>query len=194
MESTDEQLLDAAQQELSIEGPDGFTLAKAAARAGVSAATLIKRFRSKDELFVRLSHRWADTLDAQLQACAAEHSSPLERFRAVALFSYHDLDRADSAAKQLAALAVDLQHDERRRLLHVGWGHVRRHLARHATDAIVAGELTGPPPRQLARLTQSAMEGGAVTWAVQPRGSLIRRLSADLDLLLSSWQRKDDHP
>lgn len=193
MENTDEQLLGAAVQELIIEGPDGFTLAKAATRAGVSAATLIKRFGSKEELFLRLSHRWVDTLDERLNECATGHRSPLARFRAVALHSYHDLDRADTAANQLAALAIDLQHDERRRLLHVGWGHVRRHLERHATDAVAAGELTGAPPSRLARLAQSAIEGGALTWSVQPRGSLIRRLRADLDLLLSPWQRKDDH-
>jgi AcrR family transcriptional regulator len=193
MENTDEQLLEAAQRELITEGPDGFTLAKAATRAGVSAATLIKRFGSKEELFLRLSQRWVDTLDQRLTECAAAHTSPLARFRAVALYSYHDLDRSDTAANQLAALAIDLQHDERRRLLHVGWGHVRRQLERHATDAAAAGELTGAPARRLARLVQSAMEGGALTWSVQPRGSLVRRLRADLDLLLSPWQRRDDH-
>lgn len=192
LESTDEYLLDASEQVLMIEGPDGFTLAKAASRANVSAATLVKRFGSKEELFLRLSQRWAGTLDAQLGECAAAYTSPLARFRAVALYSYHDLDRADTAAKQLAALAVDLQHDEMRRLLHVGWGHVRRHLARHAADAVAAGELAGaPPPRQLARLTQGAMEGGALAWSVHPRGSLVRRLRADLDVLLAAWQRRE---
>jgi AcrR family transcriptional regulator len=80
----------------------------------VSAATLIKRFGSKEQLFLRLSQRWAADLDGQLREVAAGYYSPLARFRAVALHSYHDLDRPDTAAKQLAALAVDLQHDEMR--------------------------------------------------------------------------------
>lgn len=190
MKTDDEHLLAAAGHVLMREGPDSFTLAKAAAHAGVSAATLVKRFGSKEALFLQLSRRWASSLDGKLRACAARHDSALARFRAVALHSYHDLDHAGTAAKQLAALSVDLQHDEMRRLLHVGWGHVRRHLARHARDAVAAGELVGcPPPRQLARLVQGAMEGGALAWSVHPAGSLVRRLRADLDALLSAWTK-----
>lgn len=194
IESSDDQLLDAAEQILMTEGPDSFTLSRAAARAGVSAATLIKRFGSKEELLLRLSRRWVGTMDDRLREVAAARRSPLDRFRAVALHSYFDLDHAETAPVQLAALAIDLQHDERRRLLDVGWGHVRRHLARHAADAVTAGELREDvPPRQLARLVQAAMEGGALAWSVRPQGSLVRRLRADLDLILAGWQRKEDH-
>ena len=33
----------------------------------------------------------------------------------------------------------------------------------------------------------AAMEGGCLAWSVYPDGSLIRRLAADLDALLSGW-------
>lgn len=187
-ETADEVLLDAADQVLMTQGPDGFTLAKAARMAGVSAATLVKRFGSKEALFLRLSQRWADSLDAHLTASVAPHASPLARFRAVALHNYHDLDNPDTASKQLAALAVDLQDDGMRALLHTGWGHVRAHLARHATDATAGGELVGcPPPDQLARIVMGAMEGGCLAWSVHPDGSLITRLSDDLDAMLAPW-------
>lgn len=181
-------LLDAADRVLMTQGPAAFTLAKAAESAGVSAATLIKRFGSKERLFLRLSQRWVASLDGQLRVSAAPYSSPLARLKAVALHSYHDLDNPATAHQQLAALAVDLQNDEMRGWLHVGWGHVRRHLARHCADAVAAGELAGcPPHEQLARIIFGAMEGGCLTWSVHPDGSLVERLGEDLDALLAPW-------
>lgn len=192
VETADEELLAAASEVLMREGPSGFTLARAAQHAGVSAATLVKRFGSKQALFVRLSEHWVDSQDAELDAAAAVHDSPLARLRAVALHSYHDLDNPEHAAMQLAALAIDLQHDRMRHLLHLGWGHIRRHLARHADDAIRVGELRDcPPPDQLARLVAAAMEGGCLAWSVHPEGSLVDRLAADLDALLGAWAAAD---
>lgn len=188
IETGDDALLDAAGLVLMREGPSAFTLAKAADAAGVSAAMLIKRFGSKDRLFLRLSQRWVACLDPLLEEAAAAYTSPLARLRAVALRNYHDLDHEDTASNQLAALAIDLQNDEMRGWLHVGWGHVRRHLARHATDAATAGELAGcPPPQQLARIIVGAMEGGCLVWSVHPEGSLVARLADDLDALLGGW-------
>ncbi|MGH3258876.1 MAG: TetR/AcrR family transcriptional regulator [Streptosporangiaceae bacterium] len=184
----DDVLLDAADRVLMTQGPSGFTLAKAATSAGVSAATFVKRFGSKEQLFLRLSQRWAGSLDAELGEAARGVDSPLQRLRVVALYNYHDLDNPLTASKQLAALAIDLQNDEMRGLLHVGWGHVHRHLERHAAAAAAAGELAGAPPlTQLARIVMAAMEGGCLAWSVHPDGSLIRRLAADLDALLSGW-------
>lgn len=195
IETADEELLAAADRVLMTEGPAGFTLAKAAQGAGVSAATLVKRFGSKEALFLRLSQRWVASLDGDLSVAAAAHASARARLRVVALHNYHDLDNQDTASKQLAALAVDLQHDEMRELLHVGWGHVRAHLRRHATDAVAAGELTGcPPSDQLARIVLGTMEGGCLAWSVHPEGSLIVRLADDLDALLDAWKPKEPNP
>lgn len=195
IETADEELLAAAARLLMTEGPAGFTLAKAAQLAGVSAATLVKRFGSKEAMFLRLSKRWVASLDGDLADSAAGHESPLARLRAVALHNYHDLDNPHTAANQLAALAIDLQHDEMRHLLNVGWGHARAHLRRHATDAVAGGELVGcPEPEQLARIVLSTMEGGCLAWSVDPQGSLIDRLADDLDAVLDAWRPKEINP
>jgi AcrR family transcriptional regulator len=188
IETADEDLLAAADIVLMTEGPSAFTLAKAAERAGVSAATLIKRFGSKQTLFLRLSQRWFDALDGFLADAAAAHASPLARFRAVALANYDDLDNPATASNQLAALAVDLQDNEMRELLDAGWRLARRHLEGHAADAIALGELAWcPPPEQMARIVFTAMEGGCLSWSVRPEGSLVAGLRDDLDALLAAW-------
>ncbi len=193
IETTDDDLLDAADAVLMTKGPAAFTLAHAADAAGVSAATLVKRFGSKERLFLRLSQRWVASLDQHLRARAARCTTPLARLYSVALHGYHDLDRPATAHNQIAALAVDLQSDELRGWLHVGWEHVRRHLASHTADAIAAGELVGcPPADQLARIIAAAMEGGCIAWSVHPEGSLIERLQDDLTALLSGWTAVGD--
>ena len=58
----DERLLAAAREVLYEVGPGTFTLQRAAERAEVSAATFIKRFGSKQELFLALNRRWVDSL------------------------------------------------------------------------------------------------------------------------------------
>ena len=184
----EEDLFAAAEWVLLRHGPSAFSLARAADRAGVSAATFIKRFGSKEQLFLRLSQRWVASLDGALRQAADRHDSSLGKLRAVALHNYYALDNAATASNQLAALAIDLQNDAQRKLLHVGWEHVRRHLARHARQATTAGELVGAPPSaQLARIVLGAMEGGCLAWCVHPTGSLIARLHKDLDALLSAW-------
>jgi|SRR5579875_1816891 len=188
IERADDELLDAADAVLMREGPAAFTLAKAAEAAGVSAATYIKRFGSKEQMHVRLSQRWVASLDERLRDRARPVESPLARLRAVALHSYHDLDHPLTAHNQVATLAVDLQSDELRGWLHLGWEHVRRHLAEHASAAAARGELIGAPPAsQLARIVAAAMEGGCIAWCVHPQGSLIERLDGDLTALLSGW-------
>lgn len=187
-EIDDERLLAAADRILMTGGPEGFTLAKAAGEAGVSAATFIKRFGSKQELFLRLSHRWVDSIDKQLGTCAEPYSSPLKRLCVTALHSYHDLDHPETASMQLATLAIDLQRADMRDLLSAGWTRVRRHLERHARDAIECGELVDcPQPEQLARLIAGALEGGCLAWSVRPSGSLVELLGNDLDALLGAW-------
>jgi AcrR family transcriptional regulator len=188
IECDDDSLLDAASSVLMREGPAAFTLAKAGAQAGVSAATFIKRFGSKECLFLRISERWVASLDPLLEGAAASVATPLDRVRAVALCNYYDLDSSSTASNQLAALAIDLQSESMRELLHVGWEHVRRHLARHVADAVAGGQLAGaPPPAQLSRIIVAAMEGGCLTWSVHPEGSLVVRLADDLDAILSAW-------
>jgi AcrR family transcriptional regulator len=189
----DDAMLDAAGRALSLYGPSAFTLAKAGEQAGIAAATLVKRFGSKRALFLRLSQRWVARLEGDLAVTEARAGSPLDRVRAVALHNYHDLDNPATAARQLAALAVDLQDDELRELLHSGWSIVRTHLERQVADAIAAGQLAGcPPPDQLARILFTAMEGGCLSWSVHPDGSLIARLTADLDALLAAWTTPEE--
>lgn len=183
----DEELLAAAQSLLYEVGPAAFTLEKAAARAGVSAATLIKRFGSKRQLLLALNRRWVASIGPGLAAATEGQPTALGRLRAAALWGFADLDSPANATTQLGALALDFQ-DERMRDLVAGWQTIEAHLGRLAQDAIDAGELSGRlPAGQVARILRAIAEGTSVGWSVAPDGSLLARLKADVDAVLASW-------
>jgi AcrR family transcriptional regulator len=183
----DERLLAAAQEVQFEVGPAALTLQRVAERAGVSAATLIKRFGSKQQLFLALNRRWVDSIRPGLEAAEVGCVSPLAKLRAAALWGSEDLDSPANTANQLAALALDLQDDAMRELLAEGWLIIEEHLAGLAADAIEAGQLSpNRPAEQIARILLAAGEGTRITWCVRPVGSLVARAQADIDAVLSS--------
>jgi AcrR family transcriptional regulator len=191
----DERLLAAAQELLYDVGPAAFTLQRVAERSGVSAATLIKRFGSKQRLFLALNRRWVESITPALEAAEAGCATPLARLRAAALWGFDYLDSPANTANQLATLALDLQDDAMRELLAAGWLIVEEHLTRLAADAIAAGELApGRPAGQVARILLATCEGTRITWCVRPVGSLVARAQADVDAVLSALAAPIDGP
>lgn len=191
----DEDLLAAAQDLLFEVGPAAFTLEKSAARAGVSAATLIKRFGSKRQLLLALNRQWVASIEPGMAAAAQGHGTALGRLHAAALWGSEDLDSPANASGQLAALALDLQDEKMRELLAAGWQVIQDQLTRLAADAISAGELSGDPPAgQIARILRAAREGTCLAWSVSPDGSLMARLEADIDAILMSWRTTAEMP
>lgn len=183
----DEQLLSAAQAVLYELGPAEFTLERAAARGGVSAATLIKRFGSKRQLFLALNRRWVDSIGPGLAAATAGRQTPLARLRAAATFGFGDLDSPPDTANQLATLALDLQDAMMQELLAEGWRIVTDRLTELAREAIEAGELPGDvPAEQVARILFAAAEGIRLTWCVRPSGSLVAQAETDLGTIISA--------
>ncbi|OOC54044.1 MULTISPECIES: TetR/AcrR family transcriptional regulator [Nocardiopsis] len=60
--SRDRALMDATLTELQLHGYSGLTTAAVARRAGVSTATLYRRWRSKEDLVLGASQTWAEEL------------------------------------------------------------------------------------------------------------------------------------
>jgi AcrR family transcriptional regulator len=184
----DEQLLSAAQQVLYELGPAVFTLERAAARGGVSPATLIKRFGSKKRLFLELNRRWVASIGPGLDAAAAGQATPLARLRAAALWGFADFDSPARTANQLATFALDLQDPAMQELLAAGWQIIQDRLTGLASEAIAAGELPrAGSAEQVARILFAAGQGTLLTWCVQPSGSLVAQAEADIGAVLAAW-------
>lgn len=67
------QLIVAVRELVEIHGPDGFSVAEAARRAGVSSAAPYKHFRDRPELLRAVASEGMDRLRDAMQAAAARH-------------------------------------------------------------------------------------------------------------------------
>lgn len=186
--TSDDDLLDAAEQALADNGMRGFTLQAVADRAGVSAPLLVQRFGSKRALLVAVNHRWVATIDDDADAALAGVTDPLDRVRTIALAWCAEMDDPDTVTNAASALGNDLLDDELRGLLAKGWAAQQHRLERELAAAVAAGHLAAaPPPAAAARLLFALAEGIRITWAVVPEGSLVARARADVDAVLDAW-------
>lgn len=183
----DAKLLTGAAETLAEVGPSRFTLAKAAARAGVAPATYVKRFGTKQGVFLALNRSWVATIGPGIDAAAA-NGSRLDRIRAAALWGVAEMDVAEHARNMLATLAMDLQHPDMTDQLAQGWATWRERIAAYVADAVEAGDLTdAPTPEVAARMVFAVVEGTRIAWCVQPDGSLEHRAAQLVDELISRW-------
>lgn len=183
----DERLLAGAAHVLAEVGPAAFTLARAARAIGVSPATYVKRFGSKQGLFLALNHRWVETIEPGL-AAAVDGLTGADRVREAALWGMAEMDVPTRAANMLATLALDLADPEMQATLDQGWATQRQHLARLIDDAVHAGALPrAPEPEQAAQMLLALVEGARIAWCVRPEGSLAQRVRTHIDALLAAW-------
>jgi AcrR family transcriptional regulator len=186
----DDDLLLSAVEVLAEVGPSRFTLAKAAARAGVAPATYVKRFGTKQGLFLALNRRWVKTVAAGIDS-AASTTTGVDRIRAAAMWGVAEMDVPEHAANMLATLALDMQHASMTELLDQGWTTWRERLSAHVSDAIAAGELPyAPTPAVAAQMLFALVEGTRLAWCVRPEGSLERRVRQLIDELISTWSTR----
>jgi AcrR family transcriptional regulator len=184
----EDRLLDAAAEILAEVGPATFTLARAAERAGVSAATFVKRFGSKHELFAALNRRWARTVVAGIDSAIAA-STGIDCVRAAALWGVAELDRPAQAANRLATLALDLTHPDLQALLGQGWAAQNQRITELLAEVRGDGRLpAAPQPDHAARMLVALVEGTKIGWSVNPEGSLEAQVRRHVDALLDSWQ------
>jgi AcrR family transcriptional regulator len=162
-------LLAALASVINARGP-GFTVADVAAEAEVSVGTVSQRFGSKHGLLKALSRQ------ALLQVREQVRAAP--DIRTAILDVYRGLDDPATAANNLGQLATDLADLELRALL--GEFH-----------AVLEAELALHGSPQLARILAALANGTAITWSVNPRGSLLDRLAEDIDAVLKGWQQHD---
>ena len=95
------QLIAAVRELVETHGPDGFSVAEAARRAGVSSAAPYKHFKDRHEILRGVVSEAMDRLHAAMEAGAAAHPrGSLEAVAAVGL-AYVDFARAEPGVFRL---------------------------------------------------------------------------------------------
>jgi AcrR family transcriptional regulator len=89
-----QQLVSVVRDLIEVHGPDGFSVAEAARRAGVSSAAPYKHFKDRPELLRAVASEGMDRLRAGMEAAAGQHpGGSLEAIAAIGQ-AYVDFARA----------------------------------------------------------------------------------------------------
>lgn len=169
----DIEVLAVAHRLLHEHGPEALTFAALAGACGLSASTLVQRFRSKPQL-VRstLAFAW-DRLDEKTARLAAEQ--PRTPAGAVALLKglSGDYGGIEAYADGLLILREDLRDPVLR-----ARGTVWKELLCRALDACFADVPQGPP--KIGLLLASQWQGALLWWSFDPRGDVAEAVEASL--------------
>lgn len=137
------QLISAVRELVETHGPDGFSVAEAARRAGVSSAAPYKHFKDRPEILRGVVSEAMDRLRAAMEAGAAAHRhASLERVAAVGL-AYVDFARAEPGVFRLV-FSLTEGHENAPDLLAKGedcFGVVVHSVAEYLGQPLAAAEV-----------------------------------------------------
>jgi AcrR family transcriptional regulator len=179
---SDEAILDAANDVMQRLGPEAVTFAAVGARAGLSPATLVQRYGSKDALVRAALLRAWDQLDALTEA--GDIAASLDSDGAVELLvGLSDYGDHDQFAEGLLLLREDMR-DPLLRARGERWGM--------ALALALGRRLTPDPARQLllGRLMASQWQGSLLWWGFSRHGSVADFVAAELRAWLETIEPK----
>lgn len=169
----DEDVIEAVAALVVRDGPAALTFASASAATGLSPATLVQRFGSREALLhAALGWMW-DQLDLATAAADAGHPVDPEGAVALLLALSTGYGAGDEAARGLVLLGEDLK-DPVLRARGVLW---------HATLVAALGRRLSADPAQrpvLGRLLASQWQGAVHWWAFTQEGPLRAHLRREL--------------
>ncbi|EIM29937.1 TetR/AcrR family transcriptional regulator [Microvirga lotononidis] len=167
----DEQVLDTLLNAIMECGPDGLTFARAAKACGLSPATLVQRYGTREKLVQAVLMRAWDRLDAETGAADAEEApTPVGAINLLMRLMPHETAERD-ATNGLLLLREDLRDPVLRRRGAV-WGHrLAEALGRRLSQDSAQGKRLG---WQMASLWQGAHTWWAFT-REEPPDQAIRR-------------------
>jgi AcrR family transcriptional regulator len=171
---SDDDLLEAVGEILTRGGPAALTFQSAGAAAGLSPATLVQRYGSKEALQRAALLRMWDELAAQ--TAALDLSQPVDADGAIALLVRLSVGygaTADETAQGLLLLREDFR-DPVLRARGAAWGEVlAQMLGRRLIDSPEKGIVLG-------RLMASQWQGAILWWGFSRDGTLRSHLRREL--------------
>lgn len=169
----DRDVLQAAYRLMHRHGPEALTFATLAQACGLSASTLVQRFKSKADLIrSTLSYAW-DGLDQKTAMLAAKiPRTPDGAIRFLTLLS-RDYGGIEAYADALLILREDLR-DPALRARGAEW---KAALARVLEDCFAGASC---PPNGVGLLMLSQWQGSLLWWSFEPRGRVEDHVARNL--------------
>ena len=176
---SDEDVLEALAGQLATQGPQALTFASASSVTGLSPATLVQRYGSR-EAMLRAGLLWMwDELDKQTAFLDATQSVDAEGAIGLLIRLSADYGGSDEAAQGLLLLREDLR-DPVLRARGVAWNHTLSSALGRRLSADANGQ------ERLGRLMASQWQGAVLWWGFSREGTLRSYLRRELREWLSA--------
>lgn len=170
---SDDDLLDRVLGLLHRAGPASVTFAAAALESGLSAATLVQRFGTKDALLHAVLLRAWDLLDLRTEAAVAAQPRTPKGAVAILVALSGDYGSGEDYAEGLLVLREDLRNAELRARGDRWGARLAEALGHCLADA------DGPRP-DLGRLIASQWQGALLWWGFSRIGKPAEAIEGDL--------------
>ncbi|MGW6840133.1 TetR/AcrR family transcriptional regulator [Streptomyces sp. NPDC054958] len=181
-------ILRAAARVMGRLGPSGLTLAAVAREVGLVPGTLMQRFGSKRGLILALADRSVQDADTLSDRIRGEQESALGALAALLAEWMAPMVSPETFAHHLAFLCMDLTDPElHERALAVHEAQ-RRAVRALLAEAVSTGELRATTEVDtLTATVQAVTSGTGLSWALDRRDTLVRRVRHALDVVLAPY-------
>jgi AcrR family transcriptional regulator len=188
------QIVDVAMQVFGELGFVGGSIRTIADRAGVSPATLLQHFGSKDGLLSAVLEEWG----RQTTKGALTEATGLAYFR-----GFPDLMRFHLANRGLLELFLTIAADASnpdhpaRAFIQRRYADGIANLSAQLQQAVADGEVAALTPAEVdqeARLLTAVLDGVELQWLLDPSTDLVALVSTYVDQAIARWQRATKTP
>ncbi len=186
--TTDREIVEAAARVITRVGTSCLRLSDVAAEVGLSPATLLQRFKTKQDLLLAVTALRTEEIVAEFAERRASASSPLEALLSFSPRKRSLINSRQQIANSLACTQLSLTDAGFRQQMEILAQTLRSELTSLIEEAVDAGELRGCNPDLLARAIMAVFHGSLIWWAISQEGSAEPHIQRDLETLIGPYR------
>lgn len=169
---SDDEVLDAVGRVVCQRGPGRLTLADVGEAVGLSAATLVQRFGSRQKLLLAFAEREAVRVGPRFARAREASKGALGALRRALALGWEGMDDRVAVANSLAFFLEDLRDEGLRAAARAVAVRLEVEVTRLLDEAVAEGCLPAQDTARLARTVLAAHEGAVLAWALRGEGPL----------------------
>lgn len=185
--TSDHEVLMGTIRAMGKHGPVTMTLADISDEVGLSPATLLQRFGSKQGLRRAIAEMNRDAIKILFEQAEAVSSSYLGALRRALAGLVAPVESPLMMANNIAFLGVDLADPDLREHSIRQSREIRAQIARLLRAAVAAGELPSLDVGEVSKDIYTSFTGSLITWTMEGRGKLSSWSVRHVDRMLSRY-------